>query len=352
MKKIIIVGDDWPGSNVLFLVRAFERMGVAIVFIAQNQILPIYKNKFLRGVRRILTPLFIQELQNRILTVSLQWRPDFVLVAGGHYVTKKTLITLRANQIRTMCLYFDVRIQVADSLFFNNIPHYDVIGSMRAWHKELFEQLGAKHFICVRFGYSKEYHFPLENTFNISKKNNDIVFIGTHEIPRNHYLRHLVRHLPENAQLRIYGNLWQRELDEKLRASITGFSIDHPALMREIYSQCRMAVHFVGWDPHSSDPMMQKGDAHNSRSFQIPACGAMMLAQHTHEHDRFFVQNQEYVSFTTPEQLVENVHTYWHQPEKCLAIAKNGYERVIKSDYSYEPVAKQLLESINRIHLN
>ena len=108
-----------------------------------------------------------------------------------------------------------------------------------------------------------------------------------------------------------------------------------------------MALHWVNREPNSTDSALQKGDQHNSRTFQIAACGgAMMIAQRTEEHSHFFKENSEAVYFDDVKELREKL-AYWLAPSQGEArkrIAAAARERCLTEDYSYVPVVKGFLE--------
>jgi len=102
----------------------------------------------------------------------------------------------------------------------------------------------------------------------------------------------------------------------------------------------------VGWEPGRADPAVRMGDQHNSRTFQIAACGgAMMLAQRTGEHQRFFREDAEAVFFSHAEELREKLG-YWLDPareDRRRAMAQAARERCLSEDYSYRPVVRRFL---------
>lgn len=339
--NILVVGDDWPGSNVRFMARALERVGASVSFLGQDRIVPIWQTRALRGVARLLSPWLHQELNNRVLEAARAVQPQAVFVAAGHYLEATTIQRLQSQGAKVICLYFDVRWRLRDSLFQHTLGLYDAVGSMRAWHEAEFKQAGSKKFFLTRFGFCKESHFS-ERVEGSSSQ--DIVFIGTAEKPRDRYLALLQKNLPTGARLRIYGGFWQGASAAGLGEAVVGYPVVFPAHMRAIYAQCALALHFLGWDPDSDDPAMRRGDQHNSRTFQIPASGAPMLAQRTDEHDKFFEHEKEYLGFRTPDELVSHVHTLFSDRQRCENMAQAGHQRAINSDYSYDPVAKSLLQ--------
>jgi len=90
-----------------------------------------------------------------------------------------------------------------------------------------------------------------------------------------------------------------------------------------IYACAKIALHWVGWEPESSNAALRQGDQHNSRTFQIAACGgAMMLAQRTEEHRKFFEEDSEAAFFSGALELRDKLG-FW------LDASREGQRRAI-----------------------
>jgi spore maturation protein CgeB len=91
---------------------------------------------------------------------------------------------------------------------------------------------------------------------------------------------------------------------------------------------------------------MKKGDQHNSRTFQIAACGgAIMLAQRTDEHTWFFEEDKEALFFGDMPELKSKL-AEWLDPKRDndrRRMAEAARARCIKENYTYDPVADSFL---------
>ncbi|MBA7681728.1 hypothetical protein ES703_90068 [subsurface metagenome] len=86
-----------------------------------------------------------------------------------------------------------------------------------------------------------------------------------------------------------------------------------------------------------------------TRSFEIPACGAFMLAERTNEHLELFEEGKEAEFFSSNEELIKKIRYYINHPEKRKRIAEAGRQRCLKSRYSYQDRLKEILEQIEGI---
>lgn len=89
-------------------------------------------------------------------------------------------------------------------------------------------------------------------------------------------------------------------------------------------------------------------DQHTTRTFEIPACGSMLLAERTNEHEELFEEDREAIFFVGEDELVEKATFYARRPELRTRIAEAGRARCFKSGYSYterlRPVMAELAE--------
>lgn len=92
-------------------------------------------------------------------------------------------------------------------------------------------------------------------------------------------------------------------------------------------------------------------DQHTTRTFEIPACGSMLIAERTPEHEALFDEDKEAVFFEDEEELLEKVVFYARHPNIRTKIAQAGRARCHHSGYSYKerlrPVIKNIAERVS-----
>ena len=76
-------------------------------------------------------------------------------------------------------------------------------------------------------------------------------------------------------------------------------------------------------------------DQHTTRTFEIPACGSMLIADRTDEHMAFFAEGKEAEYFDSQEELVEKVSFYSSNEQARAAIAAAGQGRCKSGRYAY-----------------
>ncbi|MCP5119469.1 MAG: glycosyltransferase, partial [bacterium] len=122
----------------------------------------------------------------------------------------------------------------------------------------------------------------------------DIVFVGTYTPGRERYLRPLSR---LGVNLAIWGGNWrERCRDEELRPHVRGGALNADDYVLALCST-RLALGLLS-------PLVP--DLSTTRSLEIPACGAFLLAERTDEHRALFEEGKEAEFFASEEELIHN----------------------------------------------
>jgi GR25 family glycosyltransferase involved in LPS biosynthesis len=85
------------------------------------------------------------------------------------------------------------------------------------------------------------------------------------------------------------------------------------------------------------------GDGHAMRSFEIPACGAFMLAERTDEHLELFEEGVHAAYCETPEELREKARYYIAHDSARVRMAGAAYQQVTSGGHRYRDRLSELL---------
>jgi hypothetical protein len=346
--RIVFTGQHSPGANSLYIARALEQSGATLRFLNDTSLFPSWHDKWNRAVRRLLLKTVIEPEWNRqLLALIARMRPHLVYITNADFCYRKTVQSIRDAGIPVMCFYHDVLWKDRPgSRFSECIDLFDLVATTRQWQAPEFRAAGAKAVSVVRFGFDPDVHQPVAPTpQDISYYGSDAALIATCESQRSEDCERL---LSAGAGLRldIWGNLWNTlPRSSPVRASWRGRDAEEREIP-VIYACTKVALHWVAWDKQNPDQAMRAGDQHNSRTFQIAACGgAMMLAQRTEEHRSLFKEDEEAVFFSSVEELREKL-AWWLDPareERRRAVARAARQRCLREDYSYAPVVRRYL---------
>ena len=87
-------------------------------------------------------------------------------------------------------------------------------------------------------------------------------------------------------------------------------------------------------------------DQHTTRTFEIPACGSMLLADRTEEHGECFEEGSEAEFFSSSDELLDKARYYLSHETERARIALGGYTRSVTSGYSYDDRVAAVLSEL------
>ena len=79
---------------------------------------------------------------------------------------------------------------------------------------------------------------------------------------------------------------------------------------------------------------------------EIPACGSLLMAERTPEHEQLFKDKEEAVFFSSDQELLDLCRYYIAHDDERKRIAMAGRARCIKSCYSNEETIKGIIKTI------
>ena len=300
-------------------VSALESMG--------HTVIPFnYRTTFVPGTLlfgSIGTHLNQQICNQKLIQAVHKHHPTILFLLKAEHVTAATLTTIKKHHA---CKIINFYPDNPFTLWNGNstahvVQRFPLCDCFLSWATALIPQLkaaGCSHVCHFPFAYDEKIFSsaPLAVPSNYTT---DLCFIGTWEPAREEWLSHLCRAVPQYS-LAIWGNDWQQQCrDSTLKKCIRGKAVYNDTVVATIQAS-KIVLNFI---------REQNMDSHNMRTFEVPASGAFLLTQRTHEQAAlYFTEGESITCFTTPQELVEKITFYMtHEHERCT-IARNGLERV------------------------
>ena len=280
-------------------------------------------------------PLGFWRMNRDILAAARKFEPEVVLITGGAPVAPSTLRELK-EQIGA------VLVNYATDDPFNRlacppwvatcIPLYDLYACTKRAIMDDVRAAGCRRVAFVPFGYDPSLHFPesLKSAEESGKFTCDVAFVGGGDRDRYPYFEELARALPA-GRLNIYGALWER--NPVLAPYHRGFALGRD--YRLALAGAKVAPCLV---------RRANRDGHVMRSFEVPACGAFMLAERTAEHQEFFREGEEVGFFSSPQELVDKVRYYLDHASERERMAAAAHRKVTRGNHTYAHRLQQILE--------
>lgn len=283
----------------------------------------------------------IGALNRRLIELADEIRPDIVWVDKGIYFWPKTLDQVR-QRTGALLVHLDPDDPFGNPLgrrlFMKAIPHYDVHVVARDVNIAEFRSAGAKAIARYQWAYDPEVHRPLAvSPEDRARLGGAVGFVGDWELEREQAMRHLAEH---GISVRIWGPRWERKVPHPPGA----MRIEGACLTGDDYARAVCA-----FDINLGFLRKINRDLSTTRSVEIPACGAFMLAERTTEHQAMFVEGVEAEFFASTDELLEKTRRYLADPASRQSIAAAGLARCRASGYTHVDRQRDVLRQIEQL---
>lgn len=335
--RILFVGPSRNGTTTEHRIGALEKLGHSVRVVstlAAGEAIPtptvvgrIGAKLSLRGIGG--PPRFVDRSgANEALLEALaidSW--DLLWLEKALTISGRTLEEVRRARPEMRIVGFSPDDMVGrhnqSRQFLEQLHHYDVFFTTKSYCVAELEALGCRQAVFVQNGFDPGTHRPVAMPgLEKAEIGGPVGFIGTYEDDRARQIRALVR---RGIPVRVYGSGWPVGLEKRGE----GLRIERQAVFGERYARivCSfdMNLHFL---------RKANRDLQTTRSIEIPACGAFMLAERTREHLDLFEEGREAEYFASGRELEEKVRYYLDHPREREAIGRAGRERCLKSGYS------------------
>ena len=210
---------------------------------------------------------------------------------------------------------------------------YDLMVTTKSYELDHYiKRLGQERVFYVTQGYDVNLH---KNTVPFTQRENAVVFVGHHETEREEVIQALINN---GIKVILAGIKWESFYEKNKSNNLLDyrgsgvFGKDYINLL----NTHTMALGSVSkWVP----------EKHTTRTFEIPACGAVLLTERNEEISSFFTDN-EVVFYNGTQELISFIKENSADIEKMSNIALLGEERVVKDGRSYDKIIGKILEKI------
>lgn len=360
--KILFVGQLGEGQTSRMRMEVLAGLGHEIIPLdsqAQWARLPWAARRVQQKLAR---GRAVSALNHRVLGLARAHKPDLMWAEKQEYLLPETIEELRRRGVRTLHFtpdpYFTLswkRTRLMDAC----LPLFDTLVSCKRYEMDQYERV-CRQVIYMPLGYAEAVHRPLcPSTSEAARAyRSDVGFLGGWEPRREEMLDAVAS---TGCDLKIWGYAWdhlrdgkwtpRRAVRLKMLAGQDKFGIHHNERLAralqggEVYgdayawalSGARISVGFLR---HVCP------DQHTTRTFEIPACASMMLADRTPEHQEFFEERREAEFFGSREELVDKLRFYLSHESEREKVALAGYDRCVRSRYSYKSRLTEVLAQL------
>ena len=220
--------------------------------------------------------------------------------------------------------------------FMASVPVYDFHFTTKRFELEGLRELGARRVHLTFDAVNAERFWP--RTPDARERQRfaaDVTFVGRCE---RHYARCLRAAAGAGGHLRVWGAPWPgyARLHRWARPLVAGgalWSDDYPiALSCAKVCLGLLSKHFP--------------ETVTTRTFEIPACGSLLLAERTDDHRALFEEDAEAVYFESTDELVDKIRFYLAHDAERERIAAAGRSRFERSGYTRVNRFREILEIV------
>lgn len=359
---MLYVGHLGIGQTSLMRAEALQALSVPLVKFDSRKFLDA-RSLVERTVGRIVYRTPMVDAMNKSLIEAVDTRnPSVVWCDKQEQISHETIEAIK--KIGALIVFYTpdpyfaqpwLRTSRSDEL----LTSADIAVTTKSWEIDQFSQICET--VYMPHGYCERAH---RRVFIPEQNRVDLGFVGSWEPRRERLLTSAAR---SGLSVRIWGYGWDHVLTGKagirdryrLRRMSNGESFEvsrNPYLDSSVEARQVLAEEYA---EAVSSSKMSPGllrttlypDQHTTRTFEIPACGSMLIAERTAEHESFFDEDHEAVFFNEEEELVEKAGYYAKRPDLQEKIAAAGYHRCISSGYSYterlRPVIAKVAERLS-----
>lgn len=341
--RILFVGWLRPGQTSLQRLRALEHLGHAVKGVDAT---PQPKPWILELPFRVSGKLFRlgfdafgprdRNGENDSVRKSFrdaEW--DVLWIDKGTTIEADTLAEARRLRPRCRIVGYspdDMHARHNQSIpFLESLPLYDVYFTTKSYGVGELGSLGAREVRFVDNAYDPSTHRPLDvRTDDRERFGGRVGFIGAYEAERCRSMEHLAAN---GVPVRVWGANWPKRVSAALR-------IERRCLWGDDYARATCA-----FDINLGFLRKINRDLQTTRSVEIPACGAFMLAERTDEHRSLFEEGKEAAYFDSDEELLDKARYYLAHEDERKRIAAAGRDRCIRSGYNNEARLEKMLEA-------
>ena len=329
-KKIIYFGPNTKGSTTEKRIKSLKELKYKVNIIDSTQYYQIRKS-ILKAIQiRVgFGPVYKKTL-NAVLKEIDQFKPKYLIIENGYLFNINSLTKIKEKypQLKLIFLTVDsIKTKTFQKSFFlKTLSLYNFIVTTKSSDIDIYKKYHAKKIIFSYQGIDEKNFLDYGLSINENYLKSEVVFIGDYGKDRAKTIKFLIE---ANVPIKIFGFNWNRYKFFKSFYFGPAMADDY----FKVLNNAKIALGFLN---------KEVGDTYTTRSLEIPAAGALLIAEETEDHKKLFEENKEAVFFKNKNELLEKIEYYLLNNEKRKEIAKSGRTRMRQHDFTWKSNIKKI----------
>jgi hypothetical protein len=341
--RILYVGVISQDGTCRHRMEALRRLGHGVEGVTTSDAFRDVRSKLVRSVLgRLGRRVDLRGANGEILRRLQEGKWDVLWVDKGLVIHPRTLVQAAAILPGLVRISYSpddmLNPKVNTPRYLATIPHYDLHVTTKTYNVAELKELGARRVFFVDNAFEPGVHRPVVVTEADRARLGiaPVSFAGQYEKERLEMMEGLARDgVP--VVFRCYPN-WPRRLARPAHLRIVeGYAAGDD--YARFLCGCKIALGFL----HKANR-----DRQTTRSVEIPACGAFLLAERSDEHLGLFREGVEAEFFGDYAELLRKTRHYLEHEEERSRIARQGHLRCLEGGYSNEGRLSAVLHEVEK----
>lgn len=304
--------------------RALEDLGHEVVRL-RGGIPTDWRYQLYRVSRFLDGPFDVQGMNRALLRRLRHRRFDLLWIDKGIDLRLSTLRFVREEWPELPVVHYcpdDYRLLVEESVEFADlIPHFDVMVTTKSYNVAELADWCARDVVFVDNAYQPEVHRPVElDDQDAARFCCEVGFVGFFERDR---AEQIYSAAVAGIPVTVRGPGWERFEKRHANLIVEDRFLDAEEYVKAV-NGAKINLGFL---------RKQARDRQTTRSIEIPACGAFMLAERTEEHMDLFEEGVEAEFFGDTSEMIRKCRFYLDHDEERERISRAGLERCRRDRY-------------------
>jgi hypothetical protein len=267
------------------------------------------------------------------LLAALSAFPADLILSVGACLTRELLIAAKERSRARLVMYSTdnpFNPTVSRDFVRQSLPFWDAIATPRRGTIDQLRGHCPGEVFYLPFGYDPQLHFKEDPRDDAEARRfvSDVAFLGGCDRDRVPFLNPLAE--ADDLDVAFYGGYYRQTAALRKRNKGFAYGRDY----RLALGGTSVALCLV---------RRANADEHVMRTFEVPACGAFLLAERTSEHEELFEEDREAAFFSSTDEMMEKIRFYTRNPKIRKRIAEAGARRIVVGANTYRDRLQSLI---------